>query len=85
MILAVLGAERDCVGKAQQQLSTTDQSSRQEGRPTLTNPQLSDSSRNMVMGPRWVPDTKTDWPTDRTSRIFRLLGTQGKLSVLVRV
>jgi hypothetical protein len=21
----------------------------------------------LVAGPRWVPDTKTDWPTDRRS------------------
>jgi hypothetical protein len=30
-------------------------------------PQLSESNRNLVMGPRWVPNTKRDWPTDRRS------------------
>jgi hypothetical protein len=42
---------------------------RSEGSPHQTNPQLSDSNQNLVMGPRWVPDTKTDWPTDRRSII----------------
>jgi hypothetical protein len=40
----------------------TDPSSRQGGRPTSTNPQLSESNINLFMGPKWVPDTKTDWP-----------------------
>jgi hypothetical protein len=25
------------------------------------------SNKNLVMCPRWVPDTKRDWPTDRRS------------------
>jgi hypothetical protein len=25
---------------------------------------VTDSSKNLVLHPRWVPDTKTDWPTD---------------------
>jgi hypothetical protein len=27
------------------------------------NPKLSDSNTNLVLGPRWVIDTKTDWMT----------------------
>jgi hypothetical protein len=38
-----------------------------ESSPTSTNPQLSDSNKNLVISPRWVLDTKTDWPTDRRS------------------
>jgi hypothetical protein len=34
----------------------------------ITNPQLSEENfkakAKMVAGPRWAPDTKTDWPTD---------------------
>jgi hypothetical protein len=26
-----------------------------------------DSNKNLVLGPKWVLDTKTDWPTDRRS------------------
>jgi hypothetical protein len=29
---------------------------------------MSDSNKNLVMGPRWGRDTKTDWPTDRWSQ-----------------
>jgi hypothetical protein len=42
---------KDCVGDAQQQLETTDRTSRQRGRSKSTNPS----------------NTKTDWPTDRLS------------------
>jgi hypothetical protein len=46
----------------------TDPSSRQKGRYKITNPQLSKENfkeeERLVEGPRWVPDTKTDWPTD---------------------
>jgi hypothetical protein len=34
----------------------------------ITNPQLSKENfkekEKLVAGPRWVPDSKTDWPTD---------------------
>jgi hypothetical protein len=59
-----LGPENDCAGEHQQQLQTGDPFSCQRGRPTSTNPQLSDSIKNLVVSPRWVLDTKTDWPTD---------------------
>jgi hypothetical protein len=42
-------------------------SSRERGRLTSEYKQLSDSSKNLVMVPRWVPGTKIDWPTDRLS------------------
>lgn len=35
-----------------------------EGAPTSTNPQLSDSNKNLVIGSKWVPNIKTDWLTD---------------------
>jgi hypothetical protein len=62
-----LGHENDCAGEGQHQFEMTDPSSRQRWRPTSTNPQLPVSNKNLVLGPRWVLDTKTDWPTDRLS------------------
>jgi hypothetical protein len=35
-----LGSEKGCAGDAQQKLKTSDPTSRQRGRPTLTNSQL---------------------------------------------
>jgi hypothetical protein len=65
---AELRPERDCAGEDQQQEQITDQSSRQRGRYKITNPQLSKANLKekdkLVVDPRWVPDTKTDWPTD---------------------
>jgi hypothetical protein len=46
---------------------TADQSSRQRERPTSTSLQLSDSNKDLVLSPRWVLYSKTDWPTDRRS------------------
>jgi hypothetical protein len=41
-------------------------SSRQRGRYKIINPQLSKENfkekEKLVADPRWVPDTKTDWP-----------------------
>jgi hypothetical protein len=48
-----LRPENDCAGEDQQQLLTADPSSRKRGRPTSTTPQLSDSKKNLVLGPRW--------------------------------
>jgi hypothetical protein len=59
-----LGPENDCAGEDQQHLETTDPSSLQRKRPTSTNPQLSDSIKILAVSPRWVLDTKTDWPID---------------------
>jgi hypothetical protein len=44
----------------------TDPSSHERGHPISTNP-LSDRNKNLVTGPRWVPDTKTNGPTDHRS------------------
>jgi hypothetical protein len=67
-----LRSEKGCAGDALQKLKITDPTSRQRGRTTSTNPQLSNDNScegggKLVVGPRWVPDTKTDWPTDRRS------------------
>jgi hypothetical protein len=62
-----LGPESDCAGEGQQQLQTTDPSSRQRGRPKSTNPQLSDNNKDLAVSPRWVLYSKTDWPADRRS------------------
>jgi hypothetical protein len=32
-----------------------------------TNKLTTDSNKNVVLSPKWVLDTKTDWPTDRQS------------------
>jgi hypothetical protein len=62
-----LGPENDYTSEGQQQLQITDPSSRQRERRTATNPQLSDSIKNLVVSPKWVLYSKTDWPTDRLS------------------
>jgi hypothetical protein len=72
MIPSGLRPEKDSAGDAQQQMETTDPTSRQRGRPTSTNPQLckrlvKEKGEKLVAGPRWAPDTKIDWPTDRRS------------------
>jgi hypothetical protein len=54
------------LARARQQLSMTVLSSRQRGRFT-TNPQMSDSNENLVLGARCLSDTKTHWPTNRRS------------------
>jgi hypothetical protein len=64
-----LRPEKGCAGNARQKLKTTDPTTRQRGRPTSTNPKLSKNNQRekgekLVSCPRWVPDTKTDWPTD---------------------
>jgi hypothetical protein len=41
-------------------------------RPTSTNPQMSDSNKNLVVSPRWVLYSKLDWPTDRLRIRLRL-------------
>jgi hypothetical protein len=62
-----LGPEKDCAGKGHQELQTADPSSRQRGRPKPTNPQLSDNNQVLVVSPKWVLCSKTDWPADRRS------------------
>jgi hypothetical protein len=63
-----LRSEKGCADDARQKLKTTDPTSRQRGRPTSRNPQLSKVKREgekLVAVPRWGPDTNTDWPIDR--------------------
>jgi hypothetical protein len=73
MVLSPAGLrpERDCAGEDRQQEQITEPSSRQRGRYKITNPQLSKvnlkEQEKLVAGLRWVPDTKTDWPTDYRS------------------
>jgi hypothetical protein len=49
---ARLGPENDCTGETTV-IVKTDPSSHQTGRPTSTNPKLSDSNKNLVLGPKW--------------------------------
>jgi hypothetical protein len=42
---AGLGPKTGCTGDTQQQLKTTDPTSRQRGRPTSTNPQLTKNNQ----------------------------------------
>jgi hypothetical protein len=69
MLMSPLGLRS---GDAQQKLKTRDTTSLQRGRYTSTNLQLSKNNQRekeekLVADPRWVPDTKTDWPTERRS------------------
>jgi hypothetical protein len=36
-----------------------------ERAPHIKNPQSSDSNKNLVVSPRWVLCSRTEWPTDR--------------------
>jgi hypothetical protein len=63
--LTEFGSENDCAGESQQQIETTDPSSRQREGPIQTHPQLSDSNKDLVVRPIWVHYSKTDWPSDR--------------------
>jgi hypothetical protein len=62
-----LGPENDCVAEAQRRFETTDSSSRRIECPSSIIPQMSDSNKNLVLGPRLVKGTKTDWPTGHRS------------------
>jgi hypothetical protein len=65
-----LGPEKGCAGDARQKVRSTEPTYRQRGRSTSTNPKLQKKKKSkrewekLVAGPRWVRDTKTDWPTD---------------------
>jgi hypothetical protein len=60
--------ENDCTGEGKQQLQTTAPYSRQKNRPKSTNPQLSESNKNLVVSPRWMFYSKRYWPTDSRSQ-----------------
>jgi hypothetical protein len=38
---------------------------RQRERPTSTHKQLSDSNKDLVISPKWMLYSKTDWPNER--------------------
>jgi hypothetical protein len=63
---AGLRPESDCTGKAQKQLYSKLQTHPlvREGAPYQETRNRQRDKRNLVMGSRWDPDTKTDWPTD---------------------
>jgi hypothetical protein len=67
---AGLRPKSDCSGKAQKQFYSKLQTRPlvREGATKITNTQLSEGNfkekEKLVTGPRWAPDTKTDWPTD---------------------
>jgi ribosomal protein S14 len=58
---------RDSDPKMIELARTSSNYSRQRERPTSTNSQVSESNKNLVISPRWVLYSKTDWPTDRRS------------------
>jgi hypothetical protein len=59
-----LGPKKECAGEDPQHKQKTNPSSRQRERPTSTSLQLSDSNKDLVISPRWVLYTKTDWQTE---------------------
>jgi hypothetical protein len=64
-----LGPKSDCSGKAQKQLHSKLQTHPlvREGALHQETCNCQTENKNLVMGSRWEPDTKTDWPTDRRS------------------
>jgi hypothetical protein len=67
-----LAPEKGCAGGAQQKAQhfRTDFSSERaphNNKPVTVEKQLKKEGKKLVVGPRWVPDIKTDWPTDRRS------------------
>jgi hypothetical protein len=71
MLMSPVGlrSEKGCAGDAWQKLKSIDPTSRQRGCLTSTNLKLSKKyskreREKLVAGPRWVPDTRTDGPTD---------------------
>jgi hypothetical protein len=60
-----LGPKKDYAGKGQQHIQKTDPPSRQRERLTSTSLQLSESNKDLVLSPRWVLCSKTDWLTAR--------------------
>jgi hypothetical protein len=67
---ARLRPKSDCPGKAQKQLYSKLQTHSliREGATIITKLHLPKGNfkekEKLVMGPRWVPHTRTDWPTD---------------------
>jgi hypothetical protein len=63
-----LGPEKDCAGNGQQHIQKTDPTSRQRGRPTRTDRNYHTGNKDLVVSPKWVLCSKTDWPADRRSQ-----------------
>jgi ABC-type phosphonate transport system ATPase subunit len=78
-----LGPENDWDGEGQKQLQTIDPSSRQRERPTSTNPQLSDSNKNLVVSPRrvFIPRQTGRLTVGRNIRLRLRLGLRLRLSM----
>jgi hypothetical protein len=62
-------SEKGCAGDAGQKLKSTDTTSRQRGQTHINTHEtvkkiIKEIGKNLVAGPSWMPDTKTDWPTD---------------------
>jgi hypothetical protein len=55
----------------------TDPSSRQRERPTSTNLQPSDSNKDLIVSPKWILYSMTDWPnnTSIVAYVFIVEGT----------
>jgi hypothetical protein len=60
-----LGPEKDCAGKGQQQGHTRPLVT--EGAPQEQDRNCHTSNKDLVVSPRWVLCSKTDWPADRRS------------------
>jgi hypothetical protein len=68
---ARLGPGSDCSGKAQKQLykQITDPPLVREDSECPEPHNCQTEKKNVVIGSRWEADTKTDWPTDRRSKL----------------
>jgi hypothetical protein len=62
-----IGPENDCAGEDQTAIEYGRSVLSPERAPHINKPQLSDRNKNPILSPRWVLDTKADWPTDRRS------------------
>jgi hypothetical protein len=62
-----LRPKKDCADEAQQQLKTTDPnlSSEKASHINKSVQKLKEKEGKLAAGPRWVPDTKTNWSMDR--------------------
>jgi hypothetical protein len=87
MSYAGLRLNSDCSGKAQKQLHSKLQTRPlvREGTTKITKPTTAYymEKEKLVTGPKWAPDTKTDWRTDCRSYINFTSVTEevGELSV----
>jgi hypothetical protein len=84
MSLVRLKSEKGCAGDARQKLKTTYPTSVREGAPhqqTRNCLKINEKRKweKLVAGPRWVPDTKTNWLTNCRSQYnfdFDFFGSQ---------